>query len=181
MKFWCLLAGLILMVIEWHQREHEGENNQALNHLNIVDALRQSGLLKYFHIFSMRLETSLLLDDNTIHRLYQGGSVPHYPHPRALVHATQSPSGSGLQVNTKISSLAPFSLKNACKKLIFSYTRGPIDLCLHAHAVELEIPHVQGLLHTQDPCKARVCAGPVKIAPILMVKSEKIQKTSINK
>ena len=59
-KFGFLLAGLILMVIEWHEREHEGADNEALNHPNTVDALRQCGLLKYLQISSMRLETSLL-------------------------------------------------------------------------------------------------------------------------
>ena len=48
MKFWCLLAGLILMVIEWREREQEGVDNEALNHPDTVDALRQCGLLKYF-------------------------------------------------------------------------------------------------------------------------------------
>lgn len=48
MKFGCLLAGLILMVIEWREREHEGADNEALNHPSTVDALRQCGLLKYF-------------------------------------------------------------------------------------------------------------------------------------
>ena len=60
MKFWCLLAGLILMVIEWREQEHEGAGNEALDHPDIVNALRQCGLLKYFHISSMRAETSLL-------------------------------------------------------------------------------------------------------------------------
>ena len=60
MKFWCLLAGLILMVIEWREREHEGADNEALNHPDTVDALRQCGLLKYFQISSMSLETSSL-------------------------------------------------------------------------------------------------------------------------
>ena len=60
MKFWCLLAGLVLMVIEWREREHEGADNEALNHPDTIDALRQCGLLKYFQISSMRSETSLL-------------------------------------------------------------------------------------------------------------------------
>jgi hypothetical protein len=60
MKFWHLLAGLILMVIEWREREHEGADNKALNHPDTVDALRKYGILKYFHISSMRSETSLL-------------------------------------------------------------------------------------------------------------------------
>lgn len=48
------------MVIEWHEREHASADNEALNHPDIVDALRQCGLLKYFQISSMRSETSLL-------------------------------------------------------------------------------------------------------------------------
>ena len=59
-KFGYLLAGLILMVIEWREREHEGADNEALNHPDIVNALRQCGLLKYFQISTMRSETSLL-------------------------------------------------------------------------------------------------------------------------
>ena len=48
------------MVIEWQEREHEGANNEALDHPDTVDTLRQCGLLKYFRISSMRSETSLL-------------------------------------------------------------------------------------------------------------------------
>ena len=48
------------MVIEWREHEHEGADNEALNHLDTIDALRQCGLLKYFQISSMRSETSLL-------------------------------------------------------------------------------------------------------------------------
>ena len=59
-KFGFLFANLSLMVIEWRVHEHEGANNEALNHPDIVDALRQCGLLKYFQISSMRSETSLL-------------------------------------------------------------------------------------------------------------------------
>ena len=60
MTFGFLLAGLILMVIEWREQEHEGANKKALNHPDTVNALRQCGLLKYFHISAMRSETSLL-------------------------------------------------------------------------------------------------------------------------
>ena len=60
MKFGCLLTGLLLMVIEWCEREHEGAENEALNHPSIVNALMQCRLLKYFQISSMRSETSLL-------------------------------------------------------------------------------------------------------------------------
>lgn len=48
------------MVIEWRKCEHEGADNEALNHPDTVDALRQCGLLKYFQISSMRSEISLL-------------------------------------------------------------------------------------------------------------------------
>ena len=48
------------MVIEWREGEHEGADNQALNDLDTVNFFRQCGLLKYFHIPSMRLETPLL-------------------------------------------------------------------------------------------------------------------------
>lgn len=60
MTFDYLLTGLILMVIKWHEHEHEGADNGALNHPDTVNALRQCGLLKYFQISSMRSETSLL-------------------------------------------------------------------------------------------------------------------------
>ena len=48
------------MVIEWREREHEGANNEALDHPDMVNALRECGLLKYFCISSMISETSLL-------------------------------------------------------------------------------------------------------------------------
>ena len=48
------------MAIEWREREHEGVDNEALNHPNTVNALRQCGLLKYFQTSSMRSETPLL-------------------------------------------------------------------------------------------------------------------------
>ena len=48
------------MVIEWREREHEGANNEALNHPGMVNALRQCELLKYFQTSLMRSETSLL-------------------------------------------------------------------------------------------------------------------------
>lgn len=40
MTFWCLLAGLILMVIEWREREHEGVDNEALKHPDTIDDMR---------------------------------------------------------------------------------------------------------------------------------------------
>lgn len=49
-----------IMVVEWREREHEAEDNEALNDPKIVNVLRQCGLLKYFQTSSMRLETSLL-------------------------------------------------------------------------------------------------------------------------
>lgn len=48
------------MVIKWREWEHEGADNQALNDPDTVNVLRQCGLLKYFHIPSMRSETPLL-------------------------------------------------------------------------------------------------------------------------
>lgn len=48
------------MVIEWQEREHERADNEALDHPDMVDALRWCGLLKFFRISSMRSETSLL-------------------------------------------------------------------------------------------------------------------------
>ena len=60
MTLWFLLVGLILIVIEWCEREHEGADNEALNHPNTVNALRQCGMLKYFQIYFMRSETALL-------------------------------------------------------------------------------------------------------------------------
>ena len=59
-KFGFLFVDLSLMVIEWREHEHKGADNEELNHPDTVDALRQCGLLKYFHISSMRSETSLL-------------------------------------------------------------------------------------------------------------------------
>lgn len=48
------------MVIEWQEREHEGADNEALDHSDTIDTPRQCGLLKYFRISSIRSETSLL-------------------------------------------------------------------------------------------------------------------------
>ena len=59
-KIWCFMAGLLIMAIEWREREHEGADNEALNHSDMVNALRQCGLLKYFQTSSMRSETLLL-------------------------------------------------------------------------------------------------------------------------
>lgn len=59
-KLWCFLVGFLIMAIEWREREHEGADNEALNHLDTVNALRQCGLLKCFQTSSMRSETSLL-------------------------------------------------------------------------------------------------------------------------
>ena len=55
-----MYADLDLMVIEWCECENEGADNEALDHPDTIDALRQCGLLKYFRISSMRSETSLL-------------------------------------------------------------------------------------------------------------------------
>ena len=48
------------MVIEWREQEHEGAENEALNHPDVVNALRKCELLKYFQTSSMRSKTSLL-------------------------------------------------------------------------------------------------------------------------
>ena len=48
------------MVIEWREHEHKGADNEALDHPDTIDTLRQCGLLKYFRISLMRSETSLL-------------------------------------------------------------------------------------------------------------------------
>ena len=48
------------MVIKWCEREHEGTDNQDLNDPDIVNVLRQCGLLKYLKIPSMRSKTPLL-------------------------------------------------------------------------------------------------------------------------
>jgi hypothetical protein len=48
------------MMIEWREHEHEGVDNEALDHPHTIDTLRQCRLLKYFRISSMRSETSLL-------------------------------------------------------------------------------------------------------------------------
>ena len=82
MTFGCLLAGLILMVIKWHEREHEGVDNEALNHPSTVDALRQCMLLKYLQLSSMRSETSLLQlligywDPNRLHFMIDDEPLP---------------------------------------------------------------------------------------------------------
>ena len=36
------------MVFKWHEWEHEGADNEALNDPDIVNILRQCGILKYF-------------------------------------------------------------------------------------------------------------------------------------
>jgi hypothetical protein len=42
------------MVLEWHEREHEEDNAMVKNHPPTISALRDYGLLKYFHILGMR-------------------------------------------------------------------------------------------------------------------------------
>jgi hypothetical protein len=48
------------MVLEWCKREHEEDNAIAKNHPPTIVALRDCGLLKYFHILGMRAQVRLL-------------------------------------------------------------------------------------------------------------------------
>jgi hypothetical protein len=48
------------MVFKWHEREHEEDNAMAENHPPTIAALRDCGLLKYFHIPGMRAQVRLL-------------------------------------------------------------------------------------------------------------------------
>jgi len=50
----------IKMVITWCEHEHEEEDMIALHDSGMVTALRNCGLLKFFHISSMRKQISLL-------------------------------------------------------------------------------------------------------------------------
>lgn len=48
------------MVIEWREREHEVDDNDALYDPYTVRALRECGLLKYLCIPTMRTQRELL-------------------------------------------------------------------------------------------------------------------------
>jgi len=48
------------MVVTWHEREHEEEDMVALHDLGMVTALQNCGLLKFFHISSIRQQINLL-------------------------------------------------------------------------------------------------------------------------
>jgi hypothetical protein len=48
------------MVLEWHEREHEEDNENAKNHPPTIATLRYCGLLKYFRILGMRAQVRLL-------------------------------------------------------------------------------------------------------------------------
>jgi hypothetical protein len=48
------------MVLEWREREHEEDNANDKNHPPTIAALRDCGLLKYFHIPGMRAQVRLL-------------------------------------------------------------------------------------------------------------------------
>jgi hypothetical protein len=48
------------MVLEWREREHEEDNAMAENHPPTIAALRDCGILKYFHIPGMRAQVKLL-------------------------------------------------------------------------------------------------------------------------
>jgi hypothetical protein len=48
------------MVLEWREMEHEEDNAITKNNPPTIAALRNCGLLKYFHIPSMRAQIRLL-------------------------------------------------------------------------------------------------------------------------
>ena len=48
------------MVIAWHECEHEEEDMILLDDPGMVTTLRNCGLLKFFHISSMRQQINLL-------------------------------------------------------------------------------------------------------------------------
>ena len=48
------------MVLEWREREHEDMDQEALQDAPMVNALRQSGLLKFFCTSPMRSNVHLL-------------------------------------------------------------------------------------------------------------------------
>lgn len=50
----------IKMVVTWCECEHEEEDMISLHDLGIVLALRNCNLLKFFHIYSMTQQISLL-------------------------------------------------------------------------------------------------------------------------
>ena len=70
------------MTLTWREREHEEEDMIALHDPVIVNALRNYGLLKFFHISSMRQQINLLqylLDAwDPINHVFQirGKSIP---------------------------------------------------------------------------------------------------------
>ena len=50
----------IKMVVTWRENEHEEEDMVALHDLCVVTTFRNCGLLKFFHISSMRQQINLL-------------------------------------------------------------------------------------------------------------------------
>jgi hypothetical protein len=48
------------MVLYWCEREHEEDNSITGNHLATIVALRDCGILKFFHILGMRAQVRLL-------------------------------------------------------------------------------------------------------------------------
>ena len=48
------------MVLEWREREHEDMDQESLQDAPTVNALRQSGLLKFFYTSPMRSNVRLL-------------------------------------------------------------------------------------------------------------------------
>jgi hypothetical protein len=48
------------MVLEWHEREHEEDDDIVGNNLGTISSLRNCGLLKFFRIPGMRAQVRLL-------------------------------------------------------------------------------------------------------------------------
>lgn len=58
MNFW---EGILTkLVIEWHEREHEVEDDATLKDANAVNALRNCRILKFFKIPNMRAQKPFL-------------------------------------------------------------------------------------------------------------------------
>jgi hypothetical protein len=51
---------LIIMMLEWREREHEEDDAIVVNDLGIVVALQECGILKIFRIPGMRAQLRLL-------------------------------------------------------------------------------------------------------------------------
>ena len=46
------------MVVEWKEREHEAEDDAILLDPNVINALRNCGLLKFFKIPNMKSKSN---------------------------------------------------------------------------------------------------------------------------